>query len=96
MVDLQLQLMVVRQHIHVITTIAKAIPQILILPLLAAIAPMGRIAVLRAWMSADRLPSRAGALVPLYPLFKSPKKNLRSRFFDRGVPRGDAVPPWEN
>ena len=95
MVDLQLQLMVVRQHIHVITTIAKVIAQILILPLLAAIATLGRIAALRTCVSTNRLPPRTGALVPLYPLFKIPKKNLLRRFFDRGVPRGDEVPPWE-
>ena len=64
------------------------------MPVLAAIAAMGRIAALRAWMSANRLPARTGTLVPLYPLFKIPKKNLLRRFFDRGVPRGDVVPPW--
>ena len=80
MVDLLLQLEVVKVPIYVIINIIIII-LILILPLLAAIAAVGRIAALRLCMSTLRLPTRTGALARPYPLFRGPREKSAKQIF---------------
>ena len=79
MVDLQLLLMVVKVPIYVIIKDIKLL--VLILPVLAAIATMGRVAALRMCLSTTRLPTRTGALARPYPLFRGPREKSASQIF---------------
>ena len=58
------------------------------LPMLGAVAAMGRVAALRTCLSTYRLPARTGPLVPLYPLFRIPRrKKSVSQIFQQGYPK---------